>query len=302
MRIGVSLTSAYRPVDAREGARWMIERARAAERAGLDSLFVGDHHATPAPYYQNTPVLGRLLAEWGERPAGALYLLPLHHPVVLAEHIGTLASIARGRFILQCAIGDAQQARALGVPERQRPSRFEQSLDIMRRLWTGETVTHEGRWRIAQARISPLPPEPVEVWIGAMAEPAIDRAARLGDGWLASPGLPPEAARRQVAFYSERCEAHGRPRGLAAIRRDIYVGESDEEASATAGPVVDAGYRGFPPGAAIVGGPEAVADALRELASMGYTDVIVRNLVPEQAKAVASLERLGKVRERVAAL
>ncbi len=302
MRIGVSLTSAYQVKDAREGAQWMIERARAAEGAGLDSLFIGDHHVTPAPYYQNTAILGRLLAEWGERPAGALYLLPLFHPVILAEHIGTLASIAKGRFILQCGIGDAQQPAALGINPRHRPSRFEQSLEIMRRLWAGEKVTHEGRWTIAGASISPVPPEPVEVWIAAMAEPAIDRAARLGDGFLASPGLPPGTARKQLAFYSERCEAHGRPRGVAAIRRDVYVGESEAEARATGGPVVEAGYRGFPPGAAIVGGPEAVADAMRELAGMGYTDVIVRNLVPDQAKAVASLGRLGKVREQVASL
>ena len=56
----------------------MVERARAADDARLDSLFVGDHHATgPGAYYQNTPMLGRLLAEWGDRPAGALFLLPL---------------------------------------------------------------------------------------------------------------------------------------------------------------------------------------------------------------------------------
>lgn len=48
----------------------MIERAAAARRSGLHSLFVGDHHATANPYYQNVPILGRLLAEWGDAPAG----------------------------------------------------------------------------------------------------------------------------------------------------------------------------------------------------------------------------------------
>ena len=65
MRIGISLTSAYNVKDPRDGARWMIERTRGARAAGLDSLFIGDHHSTPYPYYQNTPMLGRLLAEWG---------------------------------------------------------------------------------------------------------------------------------------------------------------------------------------------------------------------------------------------
>jgi alkanesulfonate monooxygenase SsuD/methylene tetrahydromethanopterin reductase-like flavin-dependent oxidoreductase (luciferase family) len=303
VRIGISITSFYRVDDVREGARRMIERARAADRAGLDSLFVGDHHVTPFPYYQNSVIMGRLLAEWGERSVGALYLLPLWHPVLLAEQVATLASIARGRFILQCAIGPRDsQFTALGVDPAQRPSRFEESLDILRRLWAGEEVTSDGRWQFESARISPTPPAPVEVWIGATAEPAIDRAARLGDGWLAAPALTPEAARRQLALYRERCDVHGTKPGVAAIRRDIYVGNDDAEARATGGPVVDAGYRGFPPGATVVGGPEAVAESFARLAEMGYSDVIVRNLVPDPDAAVASIERLAEVRALVGSL
>ncbi len=85
MRIGISLTSAYAVKNPCEGALRMIGRARAANEAGLDSLFVGDHHATPVPYYQNSAILGRLLAEWGERPCGALYLLPLWRSSVPAD-------------------------------------------------------------------------------------------------------------------------------------------------------------------------------------------------------------------------
>jgi len=76
MRIGISIASSYRVADVRAGARWMIERAKAAADAGLDSLFYGDHHVTPSPYYQNSPILARALAAWRDAPAGALYLLP----------------------------------------------------------------------------------------------------------------------------------------------------------------------------------------------------------------------------------
>ena len=106
MKVGVSLTSARKIDDPRRGATFMIERAAAAWKAGLDSLFVGDHHGTPGQYYQNVPITGRLLAEWGDRPAGCLFLLPLWNPVLLAEQVGTLAAIARGRFIIQCGLGD----------------------------------------------------------------------------------------------------------------------------------------------------------------------------------------------------
>src|SRR6516165_6464666 len=115
MNIGTSLRSGYAPMDARVGARWMVERARTAAAAGLDSLFIGDHHNVPVPYYQNVPMLGRLLAEWDARPAGALFLLPLWHPVLLAEQVGTLAAIASGRFVVQTAIGGGrEQFRAMG--------------------------------------------------------------------------------------------------------------------------------------------------------------------------------------------
>jgi alkanesulfonate monooxygenase SsuD/methylene tetrahydromethanopterin reductase-like flavin-dependent oxidoreductase (luciferase family) len=301
MRVGISITSAYDVADPREGARRMIDRARAAEQARLDSLFVGDHHSTPQPYYQNTAIMGRLLAEWGDRPFGALYLLPLWHPVLLAEQVGTLASLGRGRFILQCAIGPAdRQFEALGVDPRERPSRFEQSLTILRRLWAGEEVSSDGRWKFERARTAPRPAEPVEVWIGAAAPPAIDRAARLGDGWLAAPSLTPDQARRQIELYRERRAAHGKDAGLAAIRRDVYVGENAEEARASAEAVIRAGYRGFAPEALVLGSAEQVAEAFAALGAMGYSDVITRNLAADPAKAVASTERLGAVRELVA--
>jgi alkanesulfonate monooxygenase SsuD/methylene tetrahydromethanopterin reductase-like flavin-dependent oxidoreductase (luciferase family) len=97
MRIGTSLTSRHVVADPREGARFMIERAAAARQARLDSLFLGDHHATPVPYYQNVPMLGRLLAEWGDAPAGCLFLLPLWNPTLVAEQVGTLAAAYRER-------------------------------------------------------------------------------------------------------------------------------------------------------------------------------------------------------------
>src|SRR3954468_2005305 len=83
MKVGISLTSNHPDAkDPRQGARWMIQPPAPAPRAGLDSLFVGDQHVSATPYYQNTPMLGRLLAEWGDAPAGCLFLLPLWYPVL----------------------------------------------------------------------------------------------------------------------------------------------------------------------------------------------------------------------------
>jgi alkanesulfonate monooxygenase SsuD/methylene tetrahydromethanopterin reductase-like flavin-dependent oxidoreductase (luciferase family) len=289
IRIGVSLRSAYGVSDPRTGARWMIERAAAAHAAGLDSLFVGDHHVTGGPYYQNTPILGRLLAEWGDKPVGALYLLPLWNPVLLAEQIGTLASIAPGRFIMQCALGAGRrQFAAMGADERTRVSTFERNLDVIKTLLAGGEV--DG------SRVAPIPADPVEVWIGGAADPAIDRAARLGDGFLAGPNLPLDQARAQLDHYRDRCAAHGRPVGVMAIRRDIHVGSDLADAQQAADPVLAGGYRGFPPDAPVVGGPHEVAASFRALGHLGYTDVIVRHLAEDQAAVLRSLEHLAEVR------
>jgi alkanesulfonate monooxygenase SsuD/methylene tetrahydromethanopterin reductase-like flavin-dependent oxidoreductase (luciferase family) len=297
MRVGVSLTSSYTVADPREGARRMIERAAAAERAGLDSLFVGDHHATPGPYYQNVPMLARMLAEWTDRPAGCLFLLPLWNPVLVAEQVGTLAAIARGRFIFQCGLGDGlAQFLAMGANIKQRPSAFEEAFGIVKRLLAGESVSSQGRFVLENARVSPRPAEPVEYWIGASARVSIDRAARIADGWLASPGLTLEHAREQVGWYLDGCARYGRRPSAVAIRRDIYVGESSAEADAVAGPIVKSGYRGFDPAALVWGSVAEVTDKLRALEPLGYTDIIVRHITDNHPKVLDSLARLAEVR------
>jgi alkanesulfonate monooxygenase SsuD/methylene tetrahydromethanopterin reductase-like flavin-dependent oxidoreductase (luciferase family) len=297
MRIGISLTSAYQTRDVRQAARFMIERAAAARRAGLDSLFLGDHHSTGAPYYQNVPMLGRLLAEWGDAPAGCLFLLPLWHPVLVAEQVGTLAAIAQGRFILQCGIGQGvEQFDALGVNLKHRPSAFEEALDGVRRLLAGETVSAHGRYLFDNARVAAPPPPPRGLGIGATAAPAVDRAARLGDGWLASPGLTPDAARALHDYYRQQCRVHARTPSAVAIRRDVYVGESSADVEATAGPVMARGYRGFDPAALVAGTVDEVIASFRGLGAMGYTDVIVRHLIDDQPKVLASMARLEAVR------
>ncbi|HEV2361014.1 MAG TPA: LLM class flavin-dependent oxidoreductase [Acidimicrobiales bacterium] len=305
MRVGVSLRSAYMVTDVRVGARMMIERAKAASEAGLDSLFVGDHHVTGSPYYQNSPILGRLLAEWGDAPAGALYLLPMWHPVLVAEQVGTLASIAKGRFILQCAVGGGT-AEFAGMAEdlRERAARFEASLEIVKRLLAGERVTmpSDSPWPIVECSTGPRPPDPVEVWIGGVAPKAIDRAARLGDAWLAGPEHGRLEAKGLLTTYMERCETHGKIPTAKAIRRDVHVGADDRDAARVADPIVGAGYRGFPPEAIVTGGPAGVAERFAELAEAGFTDVIVRHLAEDQSEVLRSFERLAEVRRLVAAL
>lgn len=302
MKIGISMASSHPDAATPgEGAGWMIERAAAARRAGLASLFVGDQHVSPAPYYQNTPILGRLLAEWGAAPAGCLFLLPLWHPVLVAEQIGTLAAIAQGPFVMQCGLGWGEaRFAAMGANIKTRPSAFEEALDIVRRLLAGETVSGSRRFRVAQASLALRPAEPVEVWIGASAPPAIDRAARLAEGWIASPGLTPEEARAQADFYRERCAAHGRAPGALVLRRDVYVGETLSQAQAVLEHALGRGYRGMAPEALVAGSSDDVAEQFRAFEDIGYTDILVRHLTNDQPMVLGSIERLAAVRGALA--
>jgi len=294
--IGVSERSGYPAADVRTGAQWMVERVRAARDAGLGSLFLGEHHSTGSTYYQNVPMLGRLLAEWGDRPAGALFLLPLWHPVTLAEQVGTLASLTPGRFILQCALGGgADQFGAMGVALGGRVARFESTLAVLRRLLAGEEVTTDEPIPLRAARGGPRPPEPVDVWIGASAPAAIDRAARLGDGWIAAPDLTPAQAGVKIEQYRASCAAHGRPVGVTAIRRDVHVGADWADARRVADPILAHGYRDLPADSLVVGGAAQVSQAFPDLADMGYRQVLVRHLADDQREVLASYERLGAV-------
>ena len=297
MRIGISVCSAYPEGDAKTSARYMVQRARAARDSDLDSLFVGDHHATSRPYFQNSPIMGRLLAEWNNKPAGALYLLPLWNPVILAEQIGTLSAIMSGRFIMQCALGgERAQSEALGVDFSRRKAMFEESLSIVKALLAGETVSSEGYWSIKEARISPVPDQTVEIWIGSQASVAINRTARMADGWLATPSISLEQAARQLNVYRQSCAEYNREPTAVAIRRDIYIGATSQEAGALKQKYLAKGYRGFAPEALLAGSVNQVADKLRSFADAGYTDIIVRNISADQHESISTIERLADVK------
>ena len=305
MRLGVSLRSFYPAGDVRALAQQMVERARAVSDAGVDYLLVGDSHTTgPLPYFQNAPMLGRLLAEWSDGLAGILMALPLWNPVLAAEQIGTLASIAPGRFVLVGGLGNSRLYAPMGIDGSPIAARFESGLAIVRQLLAGERVdVDDEHFRVVGASIAPIPPEPVDVWIAASAPPAIDRAARVGDGWLGVNDLTREQARAQLAHYLERCDAHDRAPGVVAIRRDVYVGEDAADAARVAGPVVARRvasphrHERAPEEASVWGTAEDVAEQLLWYQELGYTDVVVRELADGHDDAVRSFERLAAVCE-----
>ena len=171
---------------------------------------------------------------------------------------------------------------------------------MIRRLWAGETVDGQRRFpEIQNARIAPLPPEPVEVWIGGSAEPSIDRAARVGDAWLGGPELTPELAAHWAEYYDGQCVGYGRKPKAIALRRDVFVAISDAAAEKVVRPIIDAGYRGIDPSALVYGSVDTVAARFREYARLGITDIIIRHLTDDPEQVLGSFQRLKEVRQAV---
>jgi alkanesulfonate monooxygenase SsuD/methylene tetrahydromethanopterin reductase-like flavin-dependent oxidoreductase (luciferase family) len=279
----------------------VLDQARAAARAGLDSLTVGDHHATgPTGYVQNVPIMGRILAEWSGRQSGCLFLVPLWHPVLMAEQIGTLAAMADGPFIVQAGIGAGrEQFAAMGANLGGRVPVFEEAVRVVRALLEGQTVTSE-MFGIEGARIAPTPPEGVEWWLGGGVARSIDRAARLGDCWYGNADLTPETAARDIAIYLEACAKHSRSPLRIPIRKDVLVCETAAEAAAAGDALLAAGYRGFDRAGVAYGDPAGVADQLSVYSELGYTDIIIRTMAPLPAElgpdaAVRSVELASQV-------
>jgi alkanesulfonate monooxygenase SsuD/methylene tetrahydromethanopterin reductase-like flavin-dependent oxidoreductase (luciferase family) len=309
MRVGISIGTTY-PTDGPgghgEGPRSVLAQARAAARAGLDTLSLGDHHATgPVGYVQNVPMLGRILAEWDDRPLGCLFLVPLWHPVLMAEQIGTLAAMSSSPFIVQTGLGGGDaQFRAMGVDLGKRAARLEEGIRVAQSLLRGESVDSE-IYAVQGARIAPLPPQGTEWWIGGDVPRAIDRAARLGDCWYGNADLTPETAARAMQVYTDALARHDRQPARIPIRKDVFIAESQAEAERVGGALVEAGYRGFDRRAVAYGDPGTVAEQLAVYGDIGFTDVIFRIMAPLPPElgpdaAVRSVELAGEVRRALA--
>ena len=296
MRIGVSISSTHVVDDHAVGVQRILERAHVARDAGLDSLSLGDHHSVGVPYYQGVPMVGRLTAEWDPaRPLGCLFLLPLWNPVIVAEQVGTLASLHPGPFLLQTGIGaGAEQFSAMGSDLSQRGRDLDESIRVIKGLLAGETISSE-RFGLHEAQVNPRPPRPAQWWIGAGSPGPLQRAAREGDAWYGGPNVTLKSAPAQLEIYREAAAELGRP-SRAIVRKDVIVLRDADRATELGDEMIARGYRGMPKEMVIYGGVEAAVDQLRPFKDLGFDDVIVRCMTIEQPDALETLELMGEVR------
>ena len=213
-----------------------VEVFRKASSLGFWAAYMAQHWIShPTIWLQPFPVLARLAPEnLHLKLITGVILLPLHNPVDMAEQVVTIDHITNGRFILGVGLGyREQELEVFGATRKERVGRFEESIGLMKCLWSGEETTFEGQyWKVGDARLGLTPiqrPHP-SIWIACQSHGAARRAALLGDGCLIGPRVSWEEFRHLVGTYQQTIETATSSTGFLAAHRCIAMAETKETA------------------------------------------------------------------------
>ena len=219
-----------------------------AEELGFDSVWVMDHlfnngyireRLDDKPYYHPMATLSYLSATTQKVLLGtSVLVLPYHNPVELAKYTATLDHMSRGRVTLGVGVGAmAEEFEALGIPMSERASLTNESIRVMRELWSNPAPSFHGRrWNFDNLRFSPKPVQSphIPIWVGGASPGALRRAARLGDGWHPS-GVSPQQYAELKCQISELADQAGRDPGnliwSARVEVEATPGPSSERAA-----------------------------------------------------------------------
>jgi len=198
VRIGFGLGTQV----ATESAGELAALVDGLEELGFDSLWLSERATGVAP----DPVVALAAAAGRTRKlklGTSVLVLPGRNPVLLAKQLASLDRLSDGRLLPAVGLGvaDPAEQQAFGVDRSARAAWFDEALPLIRRLWSGEPVDHDGpRFHYRGVRVLPTPIQrPPDVWLGGIAPSELARVGRLGDGWLPSFVTPEDAAaRRQV--------------------------------------------------------------------------------------------------------
>lgn len=253
MKFGLVLNTQFQPGENPvDGTRELIEQVRAARDNGFDSISVSHHYVlTPFQMLQPLPTLGRLVAEAGSmRLLTNIFLLTIHNPVYVAEQVATLDVIAEGRLVFGVGLGyRPEEFDGMGVPMKTRVSRFIEVLEVAKRLWTEDRVSHEGKHftlRDATLTLKPVQRPHPPIWIAASGDAAFERAAVYGDAVLINPHASFATVRRQIELYRKALVRAGKPYPKEApIFKECSIATTREAALSEAQPYLEQKYRAY---------------------------------------------------------
>jgi alkanesulfonate monooxygenase SsuD/methylene tetrahydromethanopterin reductase-like flavin-dependent oxidoreductase (luciferase family) len=318
MKLGLFLNTQFPPGESvMSHVPHLIEQVRTARQSGFASLWFPHHYLTaPLQMLQLTPVMSYLLPEAKGMMVGpGILILPLLNPVHVAEEAATLDVLSEGNYVLGVGLGyRAGEFAAFGMPLSERAARFNEAVSLIRRLWAEDRVTHEGRfYQVRDHGISLKPARGrLPVWIAAQADPAIRRAARIGDAWLIVPSSTLETVAAQMRLYRATLAENGRHPHCFPLERECYVGANNKTAfDECRGPLeykyaayaswglagsTQMPFEDFVRDRFIIGDAAFVKEEIaRYREALGVDHFIMRVQWPglDQEKALASIRRLG---------
>lgn len=250
------------------------------EALGAASLWVGGHVASRNPSPEAMVWLARLVEQSETAMIGtAILLLPLYPPALVAKQIADLDHASGGRLTLGVGVGGEYPSdfAATEVPIEERGSRTNESIELLRRFWTGEPVSHRGaHHRYDELRIHPAPIQgsALPIVVSGRQPVAMRRAARLGDGWM--PYLySPERYASSVAAVRDEAKRIGRDLAGFAWFAHVFVSldENAARARADAAAFLGGTYRSefdaMVDRVACAGNPQQVLDRIRAFVDAG---------------------------------
>jgi probable F420-dependent oxidoreductase len=206
---------------------------RATEELGFESAWIMDASLTGAPALEPVTTMAFAAAVTSSIRLGiGVIVAPLRQPVKLAIDLATVDQLSQGRLIVGLGLGDrTDRSPAVGVPPDHRVGRVMEGLELIKRLWAEDGVTFAGRfWQTEDLTAQPKPfhkPHP-PIWFGGGSKPAVERAVKLGDGWMGAGGSTIEQFKDQASLVRAALKAAGRDPATLPIAKRLYIAVSPD--------------------------------------------------------------------------
>src|SRR5262245_14245996 len=283
----------------------LCELVELVDTAGYDSLWCGDHISFPMAILDPLLQLAQAAVVSRRLMFGtSVYLLPLRHPVPVAKQVATLDHLTEGRFIFGVGVGGefAREYEACGVPLKERGARLGEAVPLLRKLWSGEPVTHEGRFYQAFNDVPMQPPARQAggppIWCGGRSDAALARAGRLADGWIAYV-VTPEMYRSGLDKIAASAKSAGRAGSIFGTGHLLFARLDDtyekalDAATASLSHRYAMDFRKAAERYAALGSPEQIASRMRAFHAAGVRHLTL-DLVGPYEQRNRQIERIAR--------
>ncbi len=275
--------------------------ARRAEELGFRDLWVTENTLDEGTCVD--PVVALTYAASITRRIGvgaSVVVLPIHHPLIVANQWATLDFVSGGRAILAVGLGSARHYRDFEIPVERRVRRFREEVELIKALWTQESVTYHGQiYKVNNVKLATRPvrkPRP-PLWMGVGHPDALRRTASLADGWMGSGGSSIAEFKASVPVLKAALEAAGRDPATFPISKRVFM--TIDERPAVARRELERWFTEVyhnPPStdaSGIHGTPEHVRERLEDLVAAGANHLLLNPISRHAEQLEAAAEVAG---------